>query len=352
VRALQLVEWHHEAELRDVAEPEPGPGELVVRIAGAGACHSDLHLMHDFVEGMLPFGPPFTLGHENSGWIDAIGAGVRGIELGQPVLVYGAWGCGRCRRCREGAENYCERQQELGVFGGGLGLDGGMATKMLVPSARHVVPLGDAIDPVDAAPLADAALTPYHAIRRSSSLLGPGSVAVVIGVGGLGLMAVELLEALTPARIVAVDSRESALQAALAAGASDVFGTSGSADDTVAEVARVTNGQLADVVLDFVGVDATLALASRVVRTLGHLTLVGIGGGTWPFSFFSTPYEVSIATTYWGTLPELMDVVALAEAGTIRTTVTRFALEDAPQAYTAMQSGELRGRAVVVPDGG
>lgn len=351
MRALQLVEWQHEPELRDVAEPEPGPGELVVRIAGAGACHSDLHLMHDFVEGMLPFGPPFTLGHENSGWIDAIGAGVRGVEVGQPVLVYGPWGCGRCRRCREGAENYCERQQELGVFGGGLGLDGGMALKMLVPSARHVVPLGDGIDPVDAAPLADAALTPYHAIRRSSALLGPESVAVVIGVGGLGQMAVELLEALTPARIVAVDTRESALKDALAAGASDVFGTSESADDTVAEVARITRGGLADVVLDFVGVDATLALASRVVRTLGHLTLVGIGGGTLPFSFFSTPYEVSIATTYWGTLPELMDVVALAEAGTIRTTVTRFALDDANQAYAAMQSGDLRGRAVIVPDG-
>ncbi len=352
MRALQLVEWQHPPELRDVPEPEPGPGQVVVRVAGAGACHSDLHLMHDFVEGMVPFGPPFTLGHENSGWVDALGAGVEGLEIGQPVLVYGPWGCGRCRRCREGAENYCERQAELGVFGGGLGLDGGMAAKMLVPSPRHLVPLPDAIDPVDAAPLADAALTPYHAIRRSAGLLGAGSTAVVIGVGGLGQMAVELLEALTPARIVAVDTREAALDTARAAGASDALLASAPADETIEAVGRITGGRLADVVLDFVGVDATLAVASRIVRPLGHLTLVGIGGGTLPFSFFSTAYEVSLATTYWGSLPELMDVVALAAAGTIGTTVTRFSLDEAAAAYEALEHGELQGRAVVVPASG
>jgi propanol-preferring alcohol dehydrogenase len=135
--------------------------------------------MHDFEAGTLPWGPPFTLGHENAGWVDSVGAGVQGVEIGAPVAVYGPWGCGRCHRCRQGVENYCERQAAIGVMGGGLGLDGGMAARMLVPSARLLAPHGD-LEPAEAAPLTDAALTPYHAVKRSLPLLVPGSTAVVI----------------------------------------------------------------------------------------------------------------------------------------------------------------------------
>jgi len=348
MRALQLVQWKHPPEFREVPEPEPGPGEVVLRIAGSGACHSDLHLMHDFDAGLLPWGPPFTLGHENAGWVDAVGTGVTGLEIGQPVLVHGPWGCGRCLRCRQGLENYCENQASVGAAGGGLGLDGGMAPKMLVPNARHLVPLGE-LDPIDAAPLADAGLTPYHAIKRSLHLLGPGSVAVVIGVGGLGHMAVQMLHVLTPTTIVAVDEREPALETALHAGASHRV-TAGGSPTAVADVIReVTGGRGADVVLDFVGVDSSLALGALVVRSLGHLTIVGIGGGTLPLSFFSIPYEASVATTYWGSVTELMEVVALAGAGRIAAKVHRFSLDDAMKAYDAMEHGELDGRAVIVP---
>lgn len=185
MQALRLTEWKHDPELQEVAEPDPGPGQVVVRIGGAGACHSDLHLAHDFDAGLLPWGPPFTIGHENAGWVDSVGAGVTGVEVGEPVLVYGPWGCGLCRRCRLGMENYCEHQAEIGAMGGGLGFDGGMAAKVLVPSSRLLIPLGD-LDPVDAAPLSDAGLTPYHAIARSRHLLVPGSTVVVIGAGGVG----------------------------------------------------------------------------------------------------------------------------------------------------------------------
>ena len=173
MRALQLTAWQHDPELRDVAEPEPGPGEVVVRIGGAGVCHSDLHLLYEFPPELLPYRPPFTLGHENAGWVEALGAGVTGLEVGEPVAVYGAWGCGHCVRCRQGMENYCVNQAQLACAGGGLGCDGGMAPLMLVPSARLVVPLGD-LDPTQAAPLTDAGLTPYHAIRRSLPKLLPG----------------------------------------------------------------------------------------------------------------------------------------------------------------------------------
>jgi propanol-preferring alcohol dehydrogenase len=242
-------------------------------------------------------------------------------------------------------ENYCERQAEIGVMGGGLGLDGGMAPRMLVPSARHLVPLRD-LDPVDAAPLSDAGLTPYHAVKRSLPLLIPGSVAVVIGVGGLGHMAVQILEALTPTTIVAVDERDEALRVARDVGAEHCLRIG---DDTLEQIRGISRGLGADVVLDFVGVDATMLLGAQAVRQLGHLTIVGIGGGTLPVSFFSVPYEACIATTYWGSLPELLEVVALAEAGHIRARVTRYSLDDAMQAYDDMQRGALDGRAVVVP---
>ena len=343
MRALQLIGWQKDAEFRDVAEPEPGPGEVVVRIGAAGACHSDLHLMHDFQEGMLPWGPPFTLGHENAGWIEALGAGVRDLEIGTPVAVYGPWGCGQCHRCRQGNENYCERQTEIGALGGGLGLDGGMAPFMRVPNARHVLPLGS-LSPVEAAPLTDAGLTPYHAIKRSLPLLGPGSVAIVIGVGGLGHMATQILDACTPATVIAVDRHPGPLRLV-----DDTALTVLADTDAEAEIRELAHGNGADVVLDFVGSDETLALGAAITRPLGHLTLVGIAGGTLPFSFFSPQYEVSVASTYWGSLPELMEVIALAEKGKIRAHVHRFSLDDAPQAYQEMRDGTLRGRAVIVP---
>lgn len=345
MRALQLTAWKHDPELRDVPEPEPGPGQVLVRIGGAGACHSDLHLMHDFEAGMLPWGPPFTLGHENAGWVESLGAGVDGLAVGDPVAVYGPWGCGHCRRCLAGLENYCEHQAEIGPMGGGLGLDGGMAPYLLVPKARWLVPLGD-LEPVEAAPLTDAGLTPYHAIKRSLHLLVPGSTAVVIGVGGLGHMGVQMLRALTCAEIIAVDQRKEALDLAREIGA-DRCVLAG--EDAAAEITELTGGHGAEVVLDFVGVDATLALAAAVTRQLGHLTLVGIGGGTLPISFFGIGYEVSVATTYWGTLPELFEVISLAQTGKVRATVHRYSLADAPQAYADLYAGALEGRAVIVP---
>lgn len=346
MESLQLTAWKHEPELREVPQPDPGPGQVLVKIGGAGACHSDLHLMHDFEEGLLPWGPPFTLGHENAGWVEGVGPGVTGLEPGEPVAVYGPWGCGRCHRCRTGMENYCERQSELGAAGGGLGFDGGMAPYMLVPNARWVLPIGE-LSPVQAAPLTDAGLTPYHAVKRSLALLGPGSAAVVIGVGGLGQMAVQIIRALSSATtIIAVDQREDALRLASQVGADH---TVASGDGSAAEVLELTAGRGADVTLDFVGVDQTLALGASVTRTMGHLTIVGIGGGTLPVSFFSLPYEVSVATTYWGGIHELMEVIELGRAGKIRAEVTTYDLANAIDAYHSLRDGAITGRAVIVP---
>ena len=347
MRALRLLEWKSDPVLVEVAEPEAGPGQVVIRIGGSGACHSDLHLMREFGPGLLPWGPPFTLGHENAGWVHALGDGVTGLELGQPVAVYGPWGCGACPHCLAGMENYCERTEDAPVAGGGggLGLDGGMAELMLVPAARHLVPLPDGLDPVHAAPLTDAGLTPYHAIRRSLPQLVPGSTAVVIGVGGLGHLAVQILEATTAARVVAVDTRPEALSLATGEGADLALGPDGAAE----EIRAFTGGRGADLVVDFVGSDATLALSAAAVRLLGDITVVGIGGGSYPFSFFTLPYEASLRSTYWGSRPELAEVLDLAARGHLRPVMTTCTLDEAIGAYRCMEDGAALGRQVVVP---
>lgn len=349
MRALRLLEWKSEPRIVEVDEPTAGPGEVVVRIGGAGACHSDLHLMHDFAEGQLPWSPPFTLGHENAGWVHQLGEGVTHLEVGQQVAVYGPWGCGTCARCQLGIDTYCENLVEAPVpgGGGGLGLDGGMAELMLVPSSRHVLPLPDGLDPVHAAPLTDAGLTPYHAVRRSLPKLPPGSTAVVIGVGGLGHLAIQILKATAAARVVAVDTRPEALSLAQELGA-DL--TVQSDEGAVAKIRDATGGRGADVVLDLVGADATLEMGAAVVRQLGDLTLVGIAGGSLSFSFFSVPYEVSIQSTYWGTRPELIEVLDLGARELLRPKVTTVGLDEAINAYQAMAAGKLEGRAVVVPN--
>lgn len=227
-------------------------------------------------------------------------------------------------------------------------MDGGMAEYMLVPDAvRHLVPLPAGLDPVTAAPLTDAGLTPYHAIRRSWGKLPPGSTAVVIGVGGLGHLAVQILKATTAARVVAIDTKDEALLLAKAAGAEL---TLLSGEETARTIREETGGRGADVVLDFVGSGPTLALGAGVARQCGDLTLVGLAGGSLSFSFFSVPYELSIQTTYWGTRPELVEVLELAAEGLLEPKITTFSLAAAPDAYRALEGGELEGRAVVVPN--
>jgi propanol-preferring alcohol dehydrogenase len=349
MRALRLMEWKSEPKLVDVPAPVPGPGQVVVQIGAAGACHSDLHLMHEFESGLLPWGPPFTLGHENAGWVHALGTGVTGLEVGQPVAVYGPWGCGHCTHCQLGIETLCENPHGAPVpmGGGGLGLDGGMAQYMLVPFSRHLVPLPEGLDPVSAAPLTDAGLTPYHAVRRSWGKLAPGATAAVIGVGGLGHLAVQILKATTAAQIVAIDTREEALALATDYGADLSIQSN---PDAAREIRAYTSGRGADVVLDFVGSESTLSLGAAAARMLGDLTIVGLAGGTLPVSFFSVPYELSIQTTYWGSRPELVEVLALGARGLIRPKIATFSLEKAVEAYKALASGEIEGRAVVVPN--
>ena len=348
MRAYRLVEAHR-AELEDVPKPTPGPGQVLVRVAGAGVCHSDLHLMDWSPEQLAGLGirTPFTIGHECAGHVAELGAGVSGFHVGDPVAVYGAWGCGACAPCRSSAETHCDHAADLGYLGGGLGRDGAEAEYMLVPSARLLLPLGK-LDPATAAPLTDAALTPYHAIKPSLPRLVGGSTAVVIGIGGLGHMAVQLLKALCPAQIVACDVSTDRLALAKAKGAD--HGVRSDARARARRCASSRAGRGAELVLDLVGSSDTMSLAAKMVRQHGEVSVVGLAGGRLDVGLGVLPFDATLRIPYWGTAVELMEVLALAERGAIHVDVERFPLSKARgRSTSACATGTIFGRAVLDP---
>ena len=303
MQALRLIA-PHTIELRSIPQPEPGPGEVLVRVGAAGACHSDLHIL-DAPDALgLPI--PLTIGHENAGWVEGAGPGVTGFDRGQAVAVYGIVGCGQCAGCLAGLENTCRRLPPGGI---GLSRDGGMAEYLVAP-ARQLIPIGD-LDVAQAAPLTDAALTPYHAINLTRRGLGPGSTCVVIGVGGLGHMAVQILSATTATRIIAVDVRDDALRLARDVGAHHTVRSDAESVPHIRELIGTAPGG-ADVVLDCVGAPATVEIARSVVSTGGDVAVVGLGGGALPVGFGTLPMEVRVVVPFWGT-----------EVGTRRSARTR-----------------------------
>jgi propanol-preferring alcohol dehydrogenase len=345
MRAVVFSEFKTFPTIEDIAVPEPGPGEVLLKVAGAGACHSDVAIFSEFASdpnGLLS--PPFVLGHETAGWIETLGPGVRGVDVGGAYLVYGPIGCGRCRACARGPDTYSENPGEVGYLGTGLGRNGGMAEYMTAP-VRNLVPLGDA-DPVAAAPLADAGLTPYHAIKLAlPRLAGGGKHALVVGLGGLGLVAVQILRAMTAAQVIATDMKPDAMARAREFGAVTVEGGDGQVD----RIRELTGGRGVDAAFDFVGATPTIALAQAAIAQRGAIQIVGIAGGTTQWSFFTNPYEATLSNSYWGTIEELHKVADLYRSGLITPDVERFAMDDALEAYRRLRDGELEARAVVMP---
>lgn len=345
MRAVRFTGVGKPAQMESVVKPSPGPGQVLIKIGGAGVCHSDLHVM----EEDLGFKPPFTLGHENAGWVSEVGEGVTGFKEGDAVAVYGPWGCGRCHSCQLSMENYCENWASIGTFGGGLGSDGGMAEYMLVPAARLLVPLGD-LSPAKAAPLSDAALTPYHAIKRALPQVNAESTVVVMGVGGLGHMAIQLLRVLAPVRIIATDVDEKKLNQAKALGADETVNNR-NADEAAERIQKITGPRGAGLVLDCVGVQPTIDLGAKLLGRNCVWTIVGLGGGNHDFHHGSTPYGCSVSIPYWGSRVELMEVIAMARDGRIHAETTEYPLDQAVEVYDKLKAGQITGRAVLIPDG-
>jgi alcohol dehydrogenase, propanol-preferring len=346
MRALQYRTIGSRPELVDDPDPQAGPGQVLLRVTAAGVCHSDEHVMAMPAE-QYTFGLPLTLGHEGAGEVVALGEGATGVTVGEQVLVYGPWGCGVCWQCSRGWENYCPRAAELGIAPPGLGRPGAMADLMVVDSPRHLVPIGD-LDPVTAVPLTDAGLTPYHAIMRSITRIRPGGWAVVIGAGGLGHMAIQLLKVLAGVRVVAVDLDERKLEHATTVGADAVVESNANA---AAEIRKITGPEGATIVLDVVGIQSTMDLAVAVAGIGADVALVGIGDFTASahVGFGHQAHEVSVASVYWGGRHELVELVDMARAGLLEVTTETFSLADGTEAYRRMAEGTLIGRAVVVP---
>ena len=336
--------------LAEVARPTPAGEEVLIEVEAAGVCRSDLHVI-DAEPGRLPYRMPFTLGHEVAGRVVERGPLAVGPAVGERVAVHGPWGCGDCASCSVGADNYCDRRAALDAdrvgTGAGLGRDGGMADMMVVPSGRLLVPVGD-LAAVQAAPLTDAGLTAYHAVNTVRHALGDDASALVLGVGGLGHLAVQILRATTRAQVLAVDVREEALALADRCGAH--FGTL-PRPGTAAVLRGRTRGAGVTAVLDFVGSRSSLELAVNVLRAGGELAVVGSGGGELTVRKpGALPAGTRVSLPFWGTSPELEAVVALAREGALTVEVERFALSSALEAIARLRSGRVRGRAVLVPD--
>jgi propanol-preferring alcohol dehydrogenase len=329
------------ARLVEVDEPTPGPGEARVRVLAAGVCRTDLALLHTGAPRL-----PVTLGHEIVGEVVELGPGVSGLEPGTAVAVYELIGCGECGRCARGEDNLCrEAPPEVA----GVTRDGGMAEQVVVP-ARNLVALG-AIDPVAAAPLTDAGMTAKHAIERGRPWLNEDATAVVIGIGGLGHLALQVLRATSQARIIAVDVDAAHLALAEELGATEAVAGGDAAGDRLVEA---NGARQVDVVFDFVGSQQTLDLAARVTGRGGAIVVAGGGGGR---LFLSAEMgtgrfperEVTMIHTFAGTRDDLIETLALAKESRIDSRVQTFGLEDAGRALAELEAGRVLGRAVITP---
>ena len=341
MKAIAVHAYGQPPRLDDVPEPEAsGPDDVVVRIGGAGLCRTDLHIMDGWFADAIPADLPLVLGHENAGWVHAVGPAVEHLAVGDPVICHPNLTCGVCRPCRVGDDMRCTSGPSLP----GLMCAGGMA-ELFKTRARAVVKLAPETVPADVAALADAGLTAYHAVRKAVPDLGPGTAAVAVGAGGLGHIGIQCLKAMTPASVIAVDTSEEALKLAGSWGADHEV----RADGQQAQRVRDLTGQGADAVFDFVGEDATIGDSVAMLRPGGTYYLVGYGGTVTLPTMAMVLGEITVAANLIGTYADLADLVTLADQGKVVLHSSRYPLEAANDAIDDLRHGRIRGRAVLIP---
>ena len=330
----------HKLHLDEVPEPTiTSPFDVIVRIGGAGVCRTDLHVL----EGMWDFtspGLPFIVGHENAGWVHEIGSAVTSVAVGDTVIAHSFVTCGLCRPCRRGDDAHCER-----AYNPGLSADGGFAEYMRT-GERALLKVDPALRPADIAGLTDAGLTAYHAVRRAAKLLEPGHRVVAIGAGGLGLIGVQLLRALTPAEVIVVEPREESRALATEVGAHHTVAADGT---QVQGVLDLTDGRGAEVVLDFVGEYGTPADGVAMTRRAGAYFVVGYGGTLEVSTLEIITKELLIVGNAAGTYDDLADLATLTAQGAVTLHTTPYPLEAVNDALHDLEQGRVQGRAVLVP---
>jgi len=341
MKAVRLHQYLQKPIVEEVADPViTGPLDVIVRIGGAGLCRTDLHIIEGQWKEKSNVALPYTLGHENAGWVHAVGSAVSHVAVGDTVIVHPLMTCGFCFPCRAGHDMHCENSTFPGIS-----TDGGFA-QFLKTSARSVVKLDPSLAPKDIAALADAGLTAYHAVKKSSALLYPGTAAVVIGTGGLGHIGIQVLRALTPATIVVVDRSEGALALAKQLGANHTVLANGEQIDTVKQI---TNGFGAEVVLDFVGEGGAIADGIAFLRRAGSYFIIGYGGtlNVPLIDLIST--ETNFVGNLVGTYTDLVELMTLTAAGKVTLHTKTYPLEAFNDSVDDLDHGRLQGRGILVP---
>ena len=340
MKAARLNEFGSVPTVEEVAEPDlRGPRDVIVRVGGAGLCRTDLHLIDGWFEDIIPVERPFTLGHENAGWVQAVGNGVTAVKEGDAVIVHPLITCGVCAACRAGEDMYCGNSEFPGV-----NTDGGFA-EYLRTSERALVKLPEDVSPVAVAPHADAGITAYRAARKAAPFLEPGTTAAIIGVGGLGHIGLQVLRALTPARLIAVDRAPHALELASKIGADDVVG----AEEPVQPILDATAGVGVDVVIDFVGEHDTPKQSIAMLKQGGGYFVVGYGGTLDVPLIELILKEVTVHANLVGNHGELRELMSLVGQGLIELQTREYPLVEIGQAIDDLRSGRLVGRGVIAP---
>ena len=341
MKAVRLHAFNQSPQIDEVPEPKiTHPLDVIVKIGGAGVCRTDLHIILGQWDAAMGTPLPYTLGHENAGWVSEVGSAVTNVAVGDTVILHPTPTCGLCHACRAGDDMHC-----INSTFPGLSTDGGMA-EYLLTSARACIKLDPATKPEDVAALADAGITAYHAVRKALPLLYPGTTCVVIGAGGLGHIGVQSLAALTATRIVVVDRNPDALKLAEQLGAHETIVADGNQVDAVKDL---TNGNGAEVVLDFVAEEGAEMDGWNMTAPAGSYFVIGYGGTLHIPTLDIISTERNIIGNIVGTYNELAELMALAQAGKVTLHTKTYPLDAAVEALNDLDAGRVRGRAILVP---
>ncbi|MGF0314118.1 NAD(P)-dependent alcohol dehydrogenase [Rhodococcus sp. IEGM1428] len=341
MRAVQVVGYHKNLEMTEVPIPEvQGPLDVIVKIGGAGVCRTDLHILEGQWAEKSGVTLPYTIGHENAGWVHAVGSAVTNVREGDKVILHPLVTCGLCRACRSGDDVHCETSDFPGID-----TNGGYAD-YLRTNARTVVKIDDSLEPSAVAALADAGLTAYHAAAKAARRLTPRDKCVVIGAGGLGHIGIQVLEALSPAELIVIDRNADAVKLALTLGADHAVVADGSQVDQVMEL---TGGFGAEVVLDFVGENGSTAEGLAMTRRAGDYHVIGYGENVDVPTIDLVSAEKNIVGNLVGSYNDLCDLMSLAARGAVNLHTQTYSLDDFQSAIDDLDNGRVRGRAILVP---
>ena len=341
MKAVRLHHYGENPKVEEVAEPElTHPLDVIVRIGGAGLCRTDLHIVEGQWREKSGVTLPYTLGHENAGWVHAVGPAVDHVAVGDAVIVHPLVTCGLCRACRAGNDMHCTESAFPGIS-----TDGGFA-ELLKTNARAVVRLDEGLAPADVAALADAGLTAYHAAKKAIPLLYPGTRAVVIGAGGLGHIGVQALKSLTAAEVIVVDRSPEALKLAESLGADHTVVADGSESEAVKDL---TGGVGAEVILDFVGEGGAIESGLMMLRRAGSYFVIGYGGVVHVPAIDIISTEINFVGNLVGTYNDLVELMVLAARGQVNLHTATYPLDAFGDALADLDQGRLRGRGILIP---